>query len=134
MMAVRFYLHLKLWTISLDLELEVRVIRLLLTLFGKDQSEIPIDSRVTTAPQWVLRRDRFYFIVFKLIKNVKNQCLVELVVSSITINGGRYFFKNIREGSVACEISTLLIPFVGIKIQFVSSISSHLLKNWKKNV
>ena len=79
MMAVRFYLHLKLWTISLDLELEVRVIRLLLTLFGKDQSEIPTDSRVTTAPQWVLRRYRFYFIVFKLIKNAKNQCLVNLI-------------------------------------------------------
>ena len=83
-MAVRFYLHLKLWTISLDLDqLEVRVIRLLLTLFGKDQSEIPIDSRVTTAPQWVLRRDRFYFIVFKLIKNAKNQCLVDLTITEV---------------------------------------------------
>ena len=34
---------------------------------------------------------------------------------------------SIIKGNVACEISTLLIPFVGIKIQFVSSISSHLL-------
>ena len=49
---------------------------------------------------------------------------------TITEQRGRYFFffkKMSIKGNVACEISTLLIPFVGIKIQFVSSISSHLL-------